>query len=90
MKIDVINLSAPINEVRIGNVYPIAGGWGRKQGHVMVLLGISAQNTCLFLVIDKEGNLVDVTKFGYHVIEERCPIAYVDGIDTAVLIMRGL
>lgn len=90
MKIDIQNVNTPINEVRIGNVYPIAGGWGRKNGHLMVLLAITDQRTCLFVVVNKEGEPVDVTKYLYSVIEERCPIAYVDGIDTATLMMRGL
>lgn len=96
MKIAITALSQPINEVRVGNVYPISGGWGRRNGHLMVLLAITEKaerhegNMCLFLIIDKEGNPRDVTKYGLHIIEDRAPIAFVDGIDDAVLNMRSI
>lgn len=74
---DIPEFSQPI----IGNVYPVAGGYGRKAGHCMVLLAITEQGSALLLVIDKEGNPVGVTSYRIHAIEERCPVAFVRGLD---------
>lgn len=96
MRVEMTGLSIPTNEVRVGNVYPIQGGWGRRAGHVMVLLAITETKgrqeggTALLMIIDKDGDPVDVTKYGTHALAERCPIAYVDGVDNAVLMMRSL
>lgn len=89
MRINVCNIpvfSQPI----VGNVYPISGGYGRKAGHSMVLLAITNQQTALMLVIDKEGNPVGVTSYGIHAIEERCPIAFVPGLDDLAFDMQPL
>ena len=96
MKINTNGLSVPVNEVRPGNVYPVSGGWGRSAGHLMVLLAItkpdrrSEGNNCLFLIVDKEGEPRGVTHYGIHAIEDRCPVAFVDEIETVILSMRSL
>ncbi len=74
----------------VGNVYAISGGYGRKAGHSMVLLAITGNDTCLMLVIDKDGNPVGVTSYGLHAIEQRCPIAFVPGLDDLEFCMEPL
>ena len=72
------------NHACVGNVYPISGGYGRRAGHLMVLLAITKAQMCLMLVIDKEGGPVGVTAYGQHAIEDRAAVAFVPGLDELV------
>lgn len=74
----------------VGNVYSINGGYGRKAGYVMVLIAITKKDSCLFLVIDKDGEPIGVTSYGIHAIEDRAPIAFVNGMDNLVFHMETL
>ena len=47
----------------VGNVYAISGGYGRKAGHAMILLAVTAKSSALMFVIDNEGNPVGVTSY---------------------------
>lgn len=89
MKINVTDLPA-FSQPVVGNVYPIAGGFGRKAGHSMVLLAITEKQTALMLVIDKDGEPVGVTSYGLHAIEERAPVAFVPGLDGLAFDMQSL
>ena len=80
---------------RIGDVYAVRGGRGASRGHMQVLIAITESEpyigpSALFLVIDKDGRPVNVTRYGFHAIEERVPIAIVEGLDKLELIMRGI
>ncbi|WWT39927.1 hypothetical protein [Microcystis phage Mwe-JY08] len=89
MKINVTDLptfSQPI----VGNVYALSGGYGRKAGHSMVLLAITAKQGALMLVIDKDGEPVGVTSYSLHAIEERAPIAFVPGLADLTFNMEPL
>jgi len=74
----------------VGNVYPCAGGYGRKAGHAMVLIAITARQRALMLIIDKDGEPIGVSSYGLHAIEERAPVAYVRGLDQLDLTMEPL
>jgi len=89
MKINVTDLPA-FSQPVVGNVYPISGGYGRRAGHAMVLLAITARQTALMLVIDKEGDPVGVTSYGLHAIEERAAVAFVRGLESLDLTMEPL
>lgn len=89
MKINVTDLPT-FSQPVIGNVYGCNGGYGRKAGHAMVLIAITASQSALMLVIDKDGNPVGVTSYGLHAIEERAPIAFVRGLDEMVFQMEAL
>lgn len=89
MRINVCNIPA-FSQATVGNVYAISGGHGRKAGHSMVLLAITQQQSCLMLVIDKDGNPVGVTSYGLHAIEERAPIAFVPGLDDLAFDMQPI
>lgn len=80
MKINVIDVPQ-FSQAQVGNVYAISGGYGRRAGHSMVLIAITEKGSALMLVIDKNGLPVGVTSYGLHAIEERAPIAFVDGLD---------
>ena len=90
MKIITTDLPG-FSQPEIGNVYSINGGYGRKAGHAMVLIALTKKKqSCLFMVIDKDGDPVGVTSYGLHAIEERSPIAFVPGIDDLVFTMEAL
>jgi hypothetical protein len=89
VKINVTDLPT-FSQPVVGNVYAISGGYGRKAGHAMVLLAITAKNDCLMLVIDRNGDPIGVTSYGGHSIEERAPIAYVPGMDEMNFTMQAL
>jgi len=89
MKINVAELPT-FSQPVVGNVYAISGGYGRRAGHSMILLAVTAQQSALMLVIDKDGNPVGVTSYGIHAIEERAPIAFVRGLEDLNLTMEPL
>lgn len=89
MRINVTDLPT-FSQPVLGNVYPINGGWGRKAGHVMVLIAITKNSCCLMLVIDRDGEPTGVTSYGLHAIEERAPIAFVPGLDGLSFTMEPL
>ena len=89
MKINVTELPT-FSQPVVGNVYACGGGYGRKMGHVMVLIAITKNCTALLLVIDKDGEPVGVTSYGLHAIEERAPIAFVRGLEELSLMMEPL
>jgi len=89
MKINTTDLPA-FSQPMVGNVYPIAGGYGRKAGHSMVLFAITEKQSALMLVIDKNGEPVGVTSYGLHAIEERAPVAFVHGLDGLSFDMQSI
>jgi len=89
VKINVTEIPT-FSQPTVGNVYAISGGYGRRAGHSMVLLAITEKQSCLMVVIDKEGKAIGVTSYGLHHIEERAPIAFVRGLDELNLTMEPL
>lgn len=91
-------IPCPANEARVGNVYPIKGGRGVRDGHMQVLIAITEPKgkyetrgpMALLLVIDKEGSPRGVNSYGIHYVNELCPIAFVDGLDELEFSMRSL
>jgi hypothetical protein len=83
-------------EPTVGMVYPVCGGRGMKNGHLMVLLAIREPQGCyetraaLMLVIRKDGSPFNVTDYGLHYLENKLPIAFVDGLGDLDLTMRSL
>lgn len=84
------------DEVRVGNVYPVGGGYGRRAGHLMVLFAIAEPAnqyngpSALLVVIDKHGKPRGVTSYGLSAIEDRSPIAFCEGIDGLSFEIRSL
>lgn len=80
----------PSAPVRVGNVYPIKGGRGLKNGHLQVLIAITEGNEwqgrmCLFLVITKDGKPVGVNSYGHHYVEGLMPVGFVAGLEEMTL-----
>lgn len=96
MKIDIQTTEfGPYDPARVGNVYPVKGGRGLKNGHLQVLIAITKSSdyrgpSGLMLVITKDGEPIGVNSYGMHYIEELCPVAFVEGLDEMTLVMRSL
>ena len=96
MKIHVeLDTQCAEEPLRIGNVYHVKGGHGSSVGHMQICIAITEPKPCvgrwaLMLVVDKEGNPVNVTRYGIHVFEDRQPMAFVDGFENLEFVMRSL
>ena len=91
MKFLIDTITPCPSEVRIGNVYHVKGGYGTKHGHMMVLMAITENGeTGLLMVINKHGQAVGITQYGMHILDERMPIAYCEGLDTLEFRIRSL
>jgi len=96
MKIDIQTTEfGPYDPVRVGNVYPVKGGRGLKQGHLQVVIAITESReyhgqSALLLVTTKDGKPVGVNSYGLSYVEELCPVAFVEGLDNLTLVMRSL
>lgn len=92
-----IETELPIDTTRVGNVYPVRGGYGARVGHVMVIVGLfegeisgSYRRTASVLILNKEGEIVGATAYGILYFEEKTPIAFIDGLEGLELVMRSL
>jgi hypothetical protein len=84
-----------LEPLRIGNVYPVKGGYGTRDGHMMICIAITKPRPvvgcfALMLIVDREGEPVNVTKYGTHVFEDRMPIAFVEGLEGLEFRMTSL
>lgn len=71
---------SPEMPVRVGHVYPIKGGYGTREKHMMVLIAITKDQTGLMLVIDRNGNPQGTSSYLVSRLEERMPIGFVHGL----------
>lgn len=97
MKINIeVGDFGPYEAARVGNVYPVRGGRGLRDGHMQILLAITKNKEAwqgqsgLMLVIDKGGEPVGINSYGMHAVENMQPIAFVDGLEEMNLTMRSL
>lgn len=92
MKIDIQMNEFSIGEpVRVGNVYPVKGGRGVREKHLQVLIAMSEdRRESYFLVVNKDGEAVGVNRYGTHYVNDLQPIAFVEGLEDLVLVMRSL
>lgn len=97
MKINIeVGDFGPYEPARPGNVYPVKGGRGLRDGHMMILLAVTDPkeqwrgSSGLMLVIDKQGNPTGVSSYGMSRVEELQPIAFVEGIEDMQFTMRSL
>ena len=81
--------------VKLGMVYPVKGGHGRRHGHMFVLIAITDNDPnhgqgCLMLRIDKHGRPVGVTSYNLGYVQGLQPIAFAEGVDQWAMTIRGL
>jgi hypothetical protein len=81
MKFNIkLNEYSPDCPVRVGNIYHVKGGNGMRDKHMMALIAVTKDSTCLLMVLDREGKPVGVTQYGMHNIEDRMPIGFCAGL----------
>lgn len=69
-----------IQSPTVGNVYNVRGGSGAKYGYMMIIVSIVG-TTVTVLTINKDGDIVSGSNYGMHYFEDKCPIAYCDGLE---------
>jgi hypothetical protein len=90
MKFIIDTITPCVSDTQVGNVYHVKGGYGTKAGHMMVLMSITENETCLLLVINKHGKPVGITQYGLSSLDERMPIAFCEGLDALEFRIRSL
>lgn len=84
-------------EEMVGNVYPIRGGFGARNGHMQVVVSYydKVRGCCRYsgfatLTIDTEGDIVGASAYGAHYFDNKIPIGRVEGLDELALVMRSI
>lgn len=72
----------PTEPLRVGNVYPVRGGRGAREGHLNILMAMRDHDDhCYMLTITRDGVPTGVTHYGAHYVRELQPIAFVEGLE---------
>jgi len=81
----------------VGNVYPIRGGFGARNGHMHVIISHydKAQGGCRYsgyctVTVDCDGEIVGANSYALHYFDGKVPMARVEGLDDIALSMRSL
>jgi hypothetical protein len=97
VKIDIaLSNSAPSFELRVGNVYPVRGGRGASLGNMFVVVALTepkdwrSARMAVYLVVDRDGDIVGGGSYAQHYLEDKAPIAFVEGLDEITLVMGSL
>lgn len=99
MKIDIqTDLPMPQNpEDMVGNVYPVRGGFGARNGHVHVIISHydKVQGCCKYsgyctVTVDCDGEIVGANNYALHYFNNKIPMARVDGLEEVQLVMRSI
>lgn len=99
MKIDIqTNIPMPQSrEDMVGNVYPIRGGFGARNGHMHVIVSYysKTQGCCKYegyatVTVDCDGDIIGASAYACHYFDNKVPMAHVDGIEDLQLTMRSI
>lgn len=99
MRIDIaLSEGSPLFDLRVGNVYAVRGGRGASVGNMMVVVAITDTHdrgtptgaNAVYLTISREGEVISGGHYSPHYLEDKPPIAYVEGIEDLTLAMRSL
>ena len=81
----------------VGNVYPVRGGFGARNGHVHVIIahydkvhGCCHYSGYCTVTVDSDGQIVGANSYALHYFDNKIPMARVDGLDEVQLVMRSL
>lgn len=74
-------IAHPIQTPIVGNVYAVRGGSGAKHGHMFIIVSIIG-TTVTVLTLNKSGDVVSGSNYGLHYFNDKCPIAYCDGLES--------
>ena len=64
----------------IGNVYNVCGGRGARHGHMMVIISI-VDSMVTTVTVNKSGDIISGRNYGLRYFEDKCPMAYVSGLE---------
>jgi len=99
MKIDIqTDFQTPASrEDMVGNVYPVRGGFGARNGHMHVIIAATekTKGCCKYggystIVVDTDGDIVGASHYAFHYFDEKVPMARVDGLEDITLVLRSL
>jgi hypothetical protein len=99
MKIDIAtDIPIPTSGAdMIGNVYPIRGGFGARNGHMHVIIAHydKVQGCCRYsgyctVTVDCDGEIVGANSYALHYFDGKVPMAKVDGLENIAFTMRSL
>ena len=99
MKIDIAT-NVPIPQSgpdMVGNVYPVRGGFGARNGHMHVIIahydkvagGCRYSGYCT-VTVDCDGEIVGANSYAFHYFDDKVPMAKVEGLEEVPLVMRSL
>lgn len=81
----------------VGNVYPVRGGFGARNGHMHVIIAHydKVQGYCRYsgyctITVDCDGEIVGANNYALHYFDSKMPMARVEGLEEIQLIMRSL
>lgn len=99
MKIDIAT-NVPIPQSgpdMVGNVYPVRGGFGARNGHMHVIIAHydKVQGGCRYagyctVTVDCDGEIVGANNYACHYFDDKVPMAKVEGLEEVSLVMRSL
>lgn len=99
MRVD-IQTTEPLTHDRedmVGNVYPVRGGFGARNGHFHVIIAATEKirGCCKYsgyttITVDADGDIVGGNHYACHYFDEKAPVAKVHGLDDMQLVMRSL
>ena len=99
MKIDIAT-NVPIPQSgpdMVGNVYPVRGGFGARNGHMHVIIAHydKVQGGCRYsgyctVTVDCDGEIVGANNYARHYFDDEVPMAKVEGLEEVSLVMRSL
>lgn len=99
MKIDV-QTEMPLSATRedmIGNVYPVRGGFGARNGHMHVIIAATekVKGCCQYggyttITVDCDGDIVGGNHYAFHYFDGKVPMARVDGLEDINLVLRSI
>ena len=81
----------------VGNVYPVRGGFGARNGHMHVIIAHydKTQGCCHYsgyctVTVDCDGEIVGANSYALHYFDSKVPMAKVEGLGDISLVMRSL
>lgn len=84
-------------EDMVGNVYPVRGGFGARNGHMHVIISATekVKGGCKYggyttITVDCDGDIVGGNNYAFHYFDEKVPMAKVEGLEDLQLTMRSL
>ena len=81
----------------VGNVYPVRGGSGARNGHMHIIIaaydkvvGCCRYNGYTTITVDRDGDIVGGNNYAMHYFDSKVPMARCEGLDQIQLTVRSL